>query len=92
MYLSAVSQYLKRKETELKSMTLELKAKTKLDTHKDIQISKLQSCISKLEQEGTEIFRHVVDQQKQVLRLKHIIDEINSDKQLLYSKAKESAR
>jgi len=52
----------------------------------------LQQCVAKLEYEGLDVLAHVVDQKKELMRLKSTIDDIRKDNILLYTKAKESAK
>ena len=91
-YLQSVTQYLKRKESELKSVTDELVYRANTDSYKDILIVKLKKCISKLEVEGHEVLDHVARQKKQMIEVKHEIDDLHSDRTLLYSKAKQSTK
>lgn len=90
--MSSVSTYLKRKEQELKSVTDELTYRATTNDYKDTLISKLQMVISKLEVEGHEVLDHVTKQKKQMLTLKHEIDDLQHDRVLLYSKAKSSTK
>lgn len=91
-YYKVIVEYLRKKENELKSVTNELSLKASRDDFKEKIIARLQTAVGKLELEGNEVLTHVIKQKKEVKGLKDQMREVNEDKVLLFSKARESTR
>lgn len=59
-YYSAIQEYLRKKELEIRSVTNELSHKANTDDRKEMLIEKLQKTVSRLENEGSQILDHLI--------------------------------
>jgi vacuolar-type H+-ATPase subunit D/Vma8 len=84
--------FLAKKEKEVRAVIDELSYRSTLDDNKDILIKRLTTAISKIEEEGCEVLQHVVKQNEKIKTLKEQVEEEESDKIFLMSKAKEQLK
>ena len=91
-YVEGFTQFLRRKEVELRDVLIKLEERYRQSDSKDIIISQLRSIVLKLEQDFLKFMEKERKMKENTRRLLEMLSDIQHDRQMLKDKARQKIR